>query len=82
MQKWFVLLCSSIILLLLISACGKKEDNAVEFGKEFIKGYYHVEDLSLDLNKMNTAQLLDKQNKFSTYFTEKEFEDLANKRFF
>ncbi len=34
------------------------------------------------LNELSVGQLNVFQDKFSTYFTEKEFENLANKRFF
>lgn len=82
MRKLFVLLCCSVSLLFLVSACENKEDNAVEIGEKFIKELYNVGNSSVDLNKMNAEQLIDKQSEFSIYFTEEEFEDLANKRFF
>lgn len=82
MQRKFVLLFCSVSLLFLISACESKEDNPVELGEEFIKEFYTVEDSTVDLDEMNVEQLIENQNKFSIYFTEKEFNDLANKRFF
>lgn len=82
MRKLFVLLFCSVSFLFLISACENKEDTSVEIAEEFLTEFYNVEDSSVDLNKMNEEQLIDNQNKFSIYFTEKEFEDLANKRFF
>ena len=82
MRKLFVLLFCSVSLLFLISACENKEDTSAELVEEFLKEFYNVEDSSVDLDEMNEEQLIDHQNKFSTYFTEKEFNDLANKRFF
>lgn len=82
MRKLFVLLCCSVSILFLISACESKEDTSVEIGEEFLKEFYNVQDSNVDLEEMNEEQLIDHQNKFSTYFTEKEFKDLADKRFF
>ncbi|MEI3613995.1 hypothetical protein [Pseudogracilibacillus sp. SO30301A] len=82
MQRFFVLMCCFVVLLFFVSACESKEDDEVDYGVKFIKAFYNVDDSSLDVNKMNAQQLNDYQNKFSTYFTEKEFKNLANKRFF
>lgn len=82
MQRFFVLMCCSVVLLLLVSACEGKEDDEVDLGVKFINELYNIDDSSFDVNKMNAEQLIDYQNKFSTYFTEKEFNNLANKRFF
>lgn len=89
MRRLFVLLCYSVALLLLVSACENTEDDpsdftdsAVELGEEFIKELYTIDDPSLDYNGMSVESLIAAQNEFSPYLTEKEFEGLANKRFF
>lgn len=82
MQRFFVLMCCSVVILFLVSACESKEDNEVALGERFIKELYNVDDANFDVNKMDVEQLIDYQNKFSAYFTEKEFKNLANKRFF
>lgn len=75
-------MCCSVVILFLVSACGSKEEGEVDLGERFIKELYNVDDSNFDVNRMNVEQLIDYQNKFSVYFTEKEFENLANKRFF
>ena len=82
MRKVFVLICCSIALLFLGSACESKEDDAVELGEKFIKELYNVDDPNMDANKMSTEQLIEVQSEFSTYFTEKEFNELSSKRLF
>lgn len=82
MRKLFVLICCSIALLFLVSACESKEDNAVELGEEFIKELYNVDVQIVDANGMSTEQLIEIQDKFSSYFTEKEFNNLSINRIF
>jgi len=82
MRRLFVLLCFSVALLFLVSACENKDDDAVQFGKEFINELYSVDDPNVDVSKMSTEQLIEAQKEFSTYFTEKEFKDLTTKRLF
>lgn len=82
MRKVFVLICCSIALLFLVSACESKEDNAVELGEEFIKELYNVDDPNVDTKEMSTEQLIEVQSEFSTYFTEKGFNELSSKRLF
>ena len=82
MRKEFVLMCCSIALLFLVSACESKKDNAVELGEEFIKELYNVDDPNVNANEMSTEQLIEVQSEFSTYFTEKGFNELSSKRLF
>ena len=82
MRGFFVLLCFSVALLFLVSACENKDVDAVQLGKEFIKELYSVGDPNVDVSKMSTEQLIEAQREFSTYFTEKEFKDLTIKRLF
>src|SRR5690625_1512439 len=82
MRRLFVLLCFSVALLFLVSACEYKDVDAVQFGKEFINELYSVDDPNVDVSKMSTEQLIEAQKEFSTYFTEKEFKDLTTKRLF
>src|SRR5690625_3152863 len=82
MRRLFVFLCFSVTLLLLFSAFENKDDDAVQFGKEFINELYSVDDSNVDVSKMSTEQLIEAQKEFSTYFTEKEFKDLTTKRLF
>ena len=82
MRNLLFLICFSVILLFLVSSCDKKEDDAKEFGEEFIKELYNVDYPKMDVNKMSTEQLIEFQKDFSTYFTEKEFKELSIKRFF
>ncbi|HLR68406.1 MAG TPA: hypothetical protein VK105_14975 [Virgibacillus sp.] len=87
MRKLFVLLCYSVALLFLVSACGNTEDDssdftdsAVELGEEFIKELYIIDDPSFEFD--SSESMIDAQNEFSSYLTEKEFEELAIRRFF
>ncbi|WP_106495773.1 hypothetical protein [Lentibacillus sp. Marseille-P4043] len=82
MRKLFVLLCCSVSLLFLVSACENQEDAATELGEKFIKELYSVDDPSVDAKKMGIEELMDFQDNFSSYFTKKEFEDLEKIRFF
>ncbi|CDQ40561.1 MULTISPECIES: hypothetical protein [Virgibacillus] len=89
MRKLFVLLCYSGALLFLVSACGNTDEDAsdstntaVGLGQRFIEELYSVDNSSFDYNGMTAESLIHAQNEFSSYFTEKEFEELANKRFF
>lgn len=89
MRRVFVLCCYAVALLLMISACGNTEDDAshsaddgVDLGKEFIEALYNIDDPSVDYNDMSIEATIAAQHEFSSYFTEEEFEALANKRFF
>ena len=87
MRKLFVLLYYSVALLFLVSACGNTEDDSSDFtdtavglGEEFIKELYIIDDPSFDFD--SSESMIDAQNEFSSYLTEKEFEELAVRRFF
>ncbi len=89
MQKGFVSFCYSIALLLLVGACGNTgadtsdlTKSAEELGKKFIKELYNVDDINFDYDSMDVESLINTQNDFSSYLTEKEWKELANKRFF
>ena len=89
MRNLFVLLCSSVALLFLVSACNTTEDNssnftdsAVAFGEGFIKETYSIDEAKPDYNDMSAESLIDAQEEFSSFLTEDEFEELANRRFF
>ena len=81
MRKFFFLLCT-IGPLFLISACNNYEDNANNFGQEFINDLYTIDNQSVDIKDMSVEELIDFQNSFSSYFTKKEFENLETIRFF
>lgn len=81
MRRLFILLCF-VGLIFLISACGNEEKNATKVGEEFIEKLYKVDDTRVDLDQMSPEQLIEYQNSFSSYFTEKEFKNLEAKRFF
>src|SRR5699024_1597500 len=80
-MRKLLLLLFCIISLLLITACGK-EDQEINFGREFIKNIYNVDKSIVDINNSGFEDLIDLQNKFSSYFTEEEFTNLASIRFF
>ena len=83
MRKFFILLFCAIISLLLITACGdEKENPEIKLGEKFIKELYNVDDPSININNISIKELIEFQNEFSSYFTEKEFKSLANIRFF
>ena len=89
MRKVFVSFCYSIALLLLVTACGNTETDtsdltksAEELGEEFIEELYSVDDTNFDYDSMDVESLINIQNDFSSYLTEKEWEELASKRFF
>ena len=81
MRKLLLLLFCTIISLLLITACGK-ENQEINFGREFIKDLYNVDKPSVDINNSSVEDLIEFQNRFSSYFTEEEFTSLASIRFF
>lgn len=87
MRKLFALLWCSVALLLLVSACGNQDDDstdktdaAMKVGEEFIDELYNVEASDLDFDNISIESATDYQNEFKPYLTEKEFEELANKR--
>src|SRR5690625_1254198 len=83
MRKLFLLLFYIIISLLFMSSCGKeKENQEINLGEKFIKELYNVDEPSVDINDSSPEDLIEFQNKFSSYFTEDEFTNLASIRFF
>src|SRR5699024_5540875 len=61
--------------------CGK-ENQEINFGREFIKDLYNVDKPSVDINNSSVEDLIKFQNRFSSYFTEEEFTSLASIDFF
>lgn len=82
MRKLFILSCCSVAFLFLVTACENKDPEAQQLGEKFIKELYKMDDPNVDISRMSTEQLIESQNKFSTYFTEQEFTNLTTKRFF
>lgn len=96
MRKLFLLLSYVVVFVLLISACGNKqdsapnaEDTAKDFGKKFIKTLYDVDDPDIYQRNFTSTDdaeeiadaIKDYQGEFSLYLTEDELEFLTNSRF-
>ena len=58
MRKLLLLLFCTIISLLLISACGK-ENQEINFGKEFIKDLYNIDKPSIDISNSSIEDLIE-----------------------
>ncbi|MFD2209671.1 hypothetical protein ACFSMW_08100 [Virgibacillus halophilus] len=74
------------MLLYIVAACENRDappnftSDAVKLGEQFLKEVYTVDDPDFDFD--NIELINDVQNRFSTYFTKKEFANLAATRFF
>lgn len=83
MQKKFSLLFFTVFSLLLITACENEMKNPeINIGEKFIKELYNIDKPSIDIDNSSPEELIEFQNKFSSYFTKEEFTNLANIRFF
>src|SRR5699024_2571975 len=80
--------CCFALLLLSISACGTDDnsnssgEDAKELGKEFVTELYTVDNADTNVSDMEIEETNEMQHEFSSYLTEDEFKNLANRRFF
>lgn len=81
MRRLFVSLFI-LSLLFVTSACNNDENEASDFGQEFINDLYTIDAQSVDVEDMTFEELIDFQDSLSSYFTKKEFDNLAAIRFF
>lgn len=83
MRKFFILLFCAIVSLLFITACeNERENHEISLGEKFINDLYNVDEPIVDINDSSVEELIEFQNRFSSYFTKEEFKNLANRRFF
>lgn len=69
-------------LLFLTSACNNGENDAKNLAQAFIHELYTIDAQNADVEDMTIEELIDFQDSFSSYFTKKEFDNLAAIRFF